>query len=368
MAARKLVRDLAARVGTPDFNQAPFSLGAFNEISHNPNGKSGIAAEFSLGIAYRGTLLRCRFDNDRKQPSLSEWTFAFGGGQGVRAVRSATNEGWEVWGGDKEKKRFPGATIWSQLLVDDLLNQEKAGDRKKWEAFATELRGLEGSPPFAFAPIRAEPLRTYELTSSKPNPPGSHVPIVLSQIFGNAEWKTIEGPLTAFAKAAGLFEHLSVKKLAGEGPGPFQLLVKMGHSVRNIVDVGYGVSQIWPLAFELIRNKGVFPLYLVQQPEVHLHPRAQAALATLFGSLVKTQGKQFLIETHSDYLIDRVRLDVRDKKNIGPDDVVILYFERRKDGVKIFPIFLDELGNLLEVPPTYRRFFLEEERRQWGLP
>ncbi len=73
-----------------------------------------------------------------------------------------------------------------------------------------------------------------------------------------------------------------------------------------------------------------------------------------------------MIETHSDYLNDRVRIDVRDKKNIRREDVVILYFERdkekHKNGVKIFPIFLDELGNLIDAPPTYRQFFLEESR------
>ncbi len=106
---------------------------------------------------------------------------------------------------------------------------------------------------------------------------------------------------------------------------------------------------------------------MFQQPEIHLHPRAQAELATLFGSLVKTQKKQFLIETHSDNLIDRVRMDVRDKKNISPDDVVILYFEKQKNGVKIYPIHLDEMGHLIDAPTTYRSFFLAEERRYWGV-
>ena len=70
---------------------------------------------------------------------------------------------------------------------------------------------------------------------------------------------------------------------------------------------------------------------MIQQPEVHLHPGAQAELRSLFGTMVKAQSKRFLVETHSDYIIDRVRMDVRDKKSIRPEDIMILFFEMHKD-------------------------------------
>ena len=88
----------------------------------------------------------------------------------------------------------------------------------------------------------------------------------------------------------------------------------------------------------------------------------------MFGTLVKVHSKRFLVETHSDYIIDRVRMDVRDKKSIRPEDVMILFFEMHKDGgVRIHPIEVDALGNLVNAPPSYRRFFLEEERRFLGV-
>lgn len=107
-------------------------------------------------------------------------------------------------------------------------------------------------------------------------------------------------------------------------------------------------------------------MFLLQQPEVHLHPRAQAELATLIGHLVKVDQKRFIVETHSDYLIDRVRMDVRDKKALNPEDVSILYFERGKSGVEIHSMGIDKGGNLQNVPPGYRKFFLDEERRFLG--
>src|SRR5262249_9598219 len=107
-------------------------------------------------------------------------------------------------------------------------------------------------------------------------------------------------------------------------------------------------------------------MYLIQQPEVHLHPRAQAELGTLLATISKTRSKQLLIETHSDYIIDRVRMEVR-KESIKPAHVIILYFELERSEVTGHPIEMDENGNLLETTPSYRSFFLEEEGRFLGL-
>lgn len=75
-----------------------------------------------------------------------------------------------------------------------------------------------------------------------------------------------------------------------------------------------------------------------------------------------------MVETHSDFILDRVCIDVHDKK-ATPEDVQILYFERRDDGaqVKIHPISLDQEGNLCGAPPSYRAFFERETRRFLGL-
>ena len=73
-----------------------------------------------------------------------------------------------------------------------------------------------------------------------------------------------------------------------------------------------------------------------------------------------------IIETHSDYLLDRVLMDVRDEK-IGARDVLILYFERVGDGVKIHPIEVDAAGRVVDVPEGYRSFFLDEQRRFFGV-
>jgi predicted ATP-dependent endonuclease of OLD family len=225
-----------------------------------------------------------------------------------------------------------------------------------------------GSRPFAFAPIRSRPERTYDPLKDVPKPEGSHVPMVLAKTLSGKS-KESEGlrlALRSFGEASGLFKSVEVKRKGKKDSDPFQIGVKtMGQSF-NLVDVGYGVSQVLPIIVDVILNaKG--SSFLLQQPEVHLHPKAQAELGSFLASLAKEQDKQFLIETHSDYLIDRIRMDIRDKKQISADDVAILYFERSKSGVQIHQLDLDEFGNIKNAPPTYRRFFLDEERRLFGI-
>jgi predicted ATPase len=102
--------------------------------------------------------------------------------------------------------------------------------------------------------------------------------------------------------------------------------------------------------------------FLLQQPEVHLHPKAQAELGSFLGAIAKLKKNIFVIETHSDYLFDRIKMDIKDKK-LSAEDVSVVYFERIGGVVLTRLIELDENGNLINVPDNYRKFFLEEERR-----
>ena len=107
-------------------------------------------------------------------------------------------------------------------------------------------------------------------------------------------------------------------------------------------------------------------MFLLQQPEVHLHPSAQAALGSLFCE-VANSGRQLVVETHSDHLLDRVRMEVRDgTTGLKPDDVSILFFERDGLEVNIHRLRIDVDGNINGQPNSYRRFFMEETRRSLG--
>ena len=185
-------------------------------------------------------------------------------------------------------------------------------------------------------------------------------------------WSSLKKQLEKFGEAAGLFDEITVRHLGATGSDPFQIQVRKGSKrlkgpFRNLIDVGYGVSQALPIVTELIEASTPTDLYLLQQPEVHLHPSAQAELGTLMCNIAAT-GQQLIVETHSDHLIDRVRMDVRDgTTDLKPEDVSLLYFERTGLEVRIHPIRFDKLGNVLDAPPGYRQFFLKEINRSLGL-
>ena len=189
--------------------------------------------------------------------------------------------------------------------------------------------------------------------------------------FEGKKWRALKDALEGFGHDAGLFDEISVRPLGKRGSEPFQVhLRRYGRRakgpMRNLVDVGYGVSQVLPVITELFRD-GETPMFLLQQPEVHLHPSAQAALGSLF-CRIAAQGRQLLVETHSDHVLDRVRTDVRDGSAVlKPEEVSILYFERRDLDVQIHSLRVDERGNIRNAPRGYRRFFMEETRRSLGL-
>lgn len=129
------------------------------------------------------------------------------------------------------------------------------------------------------------------------------------------------------------------------------------------MDVGYGVSQSLPILVDILsaQRQG----FILQQPEVHLHPRGQAELAGFFVEATRKRRNRFLIETHSDHIVDRIRISVR-RGLLRPEDVSILYFEPHGSSVQIHSMSLDKQGNLRGEPVGYREFFARETDRLLG--
>ena len=225
--------------------------------------------------------------------------------------------------------------------------------------------------PYASAPMRSKPKRTYDPAQPSSDPEGEHIPMYLNELSLQKpdKWKALKKRLETFGKQAGLFDEIFIKRFAKTISSPFQILIKKsGGPKRNLIDVGYGVSQILPLVTELFLEppgkEHANSLFLFQQPEIHLHPSAGAALGSLFCQVAEQKKTQLLIETHDDYLMDRISLDIRDKKTkLKPEDFSILFFERQGQEVNIHSIRIDEEGNILDAPPGYRDFFMKEVDR-----
>ena len=271
-------------------------------------------------------------------------------------------------------RNLPGNSPLGDRPDNSLLDGDKDQIVDLAEGLEYQYLGHAGREfPFAGAPVRSTPRRTYDPARPFQDPGGGNIPTLLVNISRRdpEEWVRLKEGLERFGQDSGLFDEISIESLGTAEGSPFQLQVRKSGGrtkgrKRNLIDVGYGVSQALPILTELLR-KDLNSMFLFQQPEVHLHPTAQAALGSLFCQIADWD-RQIIVETHSDYLLDRVRMDVRDKKaKLTSSDVSILYFESKGLDVCIHSLELDEDGNIVNAPPGYRQFFMDEMRRSIGL-
>ncbi|HLP59308.1 MAG TPA: AAA family ATPase, partial [Candidatus Deferrimicrobium sp.] len=257
-----------------------------------------------------------------------------------------------------EKSRiFAPIQYWSMFLS---LAEESNKSLPEIPLFFPDKSVFSG--PFVWiAPIRSKPRRTYDRFKQTFSPEGEHSPYLIKRLLTD---KKDRDPFLKFIKDFGsesnLLNSIEINPFGNDPSSPFELMVRLNETLLNINYVGYGISQCLPLLVEMF-SQDKDSWFAIQQPEVHLHPKAQAALGTLIYNLAVSQNKNFLIETHSDYIIDRFRLN---RRRNAEDKIAsqVLYFERTQQGNSIYPIDIDESGNYSQnQPKSFRDFFIKEQ-------
>ena len=134
---------------------------------------------------------------------------------------------------------------------------------------------------------------------------------------------------------------------------------KDGPEVR-LTDIGLGVFQILPtLALCYYVPEG--SILILEQPEAHLHPKAQADLTDVLIDVVKNRNIQIILETHSEYLLSRLQRRIAEEEIPASDTA--LYFCQVKDGTsEIERLDMDEYGNITNWPQN----FFGDEMSDWG--
>jgi len=180
---------------------------------------------------------------------------------------------------------------------------------------------------FYLGPVRANPSRYYPVArqSFVLDPFGESMSHMLTF------WKERRSQAFNEVKQALVKLELASDISAQVELGEFlKLLIKPSGRLfsDSIADVGFGVSQILPM---LVADAAlpVGGVLLVNQPEIHLHPSSQALIADYFAERI--QKRQYIVETHSEYLINRLRLLVA-KGTINESDVKIFYCGALSDG------------------------------------
>ncbi|MEY3302771.1 MAG: AAA family ATPase [Pseudanabaena sp.] len=140
-------------------------------------------------------------------------------------------------------------------------------------------------------------------------------------------------------------------KLSG---GRFEIRVKVKNKSKweSLPDVGFGISQFLPIIVADLQLSNNSTL-IMSQPEIHLHPSVQANLSDYLVKQVKERNKNYIVETHSEYLLNRMRLLIV-KGEIQSEDVAVYYFENSiKDGSVAHRIEFTKDGQILNAPKGF---------------
>jgi len=151
-------------------------------------------------------------------------------------------------------------------------------------------------------------------------------------------------------KELGLLSNIETNRMKG---GRFEVNVKTNKnsSFASLTDVGFGVSQFLPIIVADFQLNDTSCL-AVSQPEIHLHPKIQATLGEYFARQIKKTEKQYIVETHSEYLINRLRLLIV-KGELNPDDVKLYYMENDGDKTTTYKIELTTDGQIKNAPQGF---------------
>lgn len=185
----------------------------------------------------------------------------------------------------------------------------------------------------------------------------------------SVERASLAHALQVWLEYMGLLENVNTTDRGKMGT---ELTVR-SHGVKRDLDltsIGVGVSQVLPtLVTGLIAPRGT--TFLLEQPELHLHPRVQSSLADFFLGLARV-GKQCIVETHSEYLVNRLRRRVAEDESDGLVKQIQIFFVEREEGKARFQsVDLNDYGAIIKWPkgffdegPSESQLIMEAARRK----
>jgi predicted ATPase len=216
--------------------------------------------------------------------------------------------------------------------------------------------------------LRGNPERNYKKTSVGPMFPGTFEIYAASLI---SHWQATEdtrlNDLGTALEKLGLTWKVSSKKV-----DDVSVEVMVGRFIHkthsnskdlvSIADVGFGISQILPVIVALLTAEPGQLVY-IEQPEIHLHPKAQMAMAQILADAAN-RGVKVVAETHSSLLLLGIQSLVAEGK-LSPDKVKLHWFKRRpEDGVtEVTSADLDKAGAFGDWPEDFSSAEMDADTR-----
>ncbi len=215
-------------------------------------------------------------------------------------------------------------------------------------------------------PLREYPRRSYIWSGERPQDVGlsgeEAIPALLAAraegltsprlVNVNRSHKPIEQRILEWLQKMELIHSFSLEPIA-ENRKDYEFRVKKSPNSSEVLitDVGFGVSQLLPvlvLCYYVPENSTI----ILEQPEIHLHPKVQSDLADVLIDVVKNRNVQIILESHSEHLLLRLMRRMAEE-DISADQTA-LYFCQIHDGTsEIERLKIDQYGNISNWPQDF---------------
>ena len=207
-------------------------------------------------------------------------------------------------------------------------------------------------------PRRADPQDYYNWRASLPKDVGQHGEHTFSAVLSNrVRFVSIDKQIAKCLQKLRLIHSYIITPIS-EVEQRYEVLVqqfKDGPAVR-FTNIGFGVSQVLPVLIQCYyADEG--SILILEQPEAHLHPKAQSELADILIDVVKTRNMQIILESHSEHLLLRLMRRIAEyevcDEGISADQTAFYFCEINDGNSKAEQLKVDEYGNISNWPKDF---------------
>lgn len=302
------------------------SLGSFNDVLDGRSGRKG----FSLGLTSDGHRLDFSFESEDKTALVAPLTKVSCASKGQPGKALDLDSGMEWLTSLSQGETAPLLNLLRTLLH---VSTERIGPR---ETYSADPGGDEQLGP------RGEYTAWFlHRNQDREVPHALRRPETPPQLIRQTEaWLAHFFPGAAF----------EVERIKETNLLTLRFRTSTKDSFHRPSNVGYGLSRLLPV---LVGGLGVRKggILIVENPEAHLHPSAQAEIGG-FLSTVAAAGAQVLIETHSDHVLNGIRLAVK-KGTLTPEETQIHYFNPRDSAPQLISPIIGKNGSLDQWPTGF---------------
>lgn len=372
---------------SPLLLNGPFdNLGTFKDMVHGSH--AGTRVKFSLKLWDYQLKLDYKYRTQRREVELGGFELRHKQNPIIGFSQTSDRFDLKVGGRDieqmsnvvsKRKPRFDGFLPISRALPmrrdfdsdldDETLELLRNTDRALF-TFSRRTRDFFSAYE-TLSPFRVQPERTYLFSGETADRVGQNGQNAITMLANDSNKRGREQIgfvpiISEWLKRTNISQGLEVRHLTDRH---FEVaVIGRDGTQHNICDVGFGVSQVLPVLVSGIQflnqvHKRTGGLLVVQEPEIHLHPNAQAELGSFFVEIARNAG-QVLVETHSDNLVLRVARHVA-LGDLSPDDVRIFFVEDSATGRKVTNVKISENGDFGQSWPG--DFFPQRQQESFAL-